>query len=106
VTVRHRIGLFPRRVWEAARPSSSDGKGSGTWYLCRRTAGAHERWLRPSTFKERPAKVDFATKAPRQLTRLGNQGALGTFDITPDGKAIVFDRSRENSYIVRIDLPK
>ena len=50
--------------------------------------------------------VDFATKAHRQLTRLGNQGALGTFDVTPDGKAIVFDRSRENSDIVLIDLPK
>jgi Tol biopolymer transport system component len=49
---------------------------------------------------------DFATKTPRQLTRLSNQGALGTFDITPDGKAIVFDRSRENSDIVLIDLPK
>ena len=50
--------------------------------------------------------VDFATKAHRQLTRLGNQGALGTFDVTPDGKAIVFDRSRMNSDIVLIDLPK
>jgi Tol biopolymer transport system component len=50
--------------------------------------------------------VDFTTKTPRQLTRLSNQGALGTFDVTPDGKAIVFDRSRENSDIVLIDLPK
>jgi Tol biopolymer transport system component len=49
---------------------------------------------------------DFAAKTPRQVTRLSNQGALGTFDITPDGKAIVFDRSRENSDIVLIDLPK
>ncbi len=49
---------------------------------------------------------DFATKTPRQLTRLSNQGAIGTFDITPDGKAIVFDRTRENSDIVLIDLPK
>jgi Tol biopolymer transport system component len=49
---------------------------------------------------------DFATKAHRQLSRLANQGAIGTFDITPDGKAIVFDRSRENSDIVLIDLPK
>jgi Tol biopolymer transport system component len=49
---------------------------------------------------------DFAAKTPRQLTRLSNQGALGTFDITPDGKAVVFDRSRENSDIVLIDLPK
>jgi Tol biopolymer transport system component len=49
---------------------------------------------------------DFATKAHRQLTHLSNQGALATFDITPDGQAIVFDRSRENSDIVLIDLPK
>ena len=50
--------------------------------------------------------IDFTTRKPRQLTRLGNQGALGTFDVTPDGKAIVFDRSRENSDIVLIDQPK
>ena len=50
--------------------------------------------------------LDFATKASRQLTRLSNQGHIATFDITPDGKQIVFDRSRENSDIVLIDLPK
>jgi hypothetical protein len=30
--------------------------------------------------------------------------AMRTFDITPDGKQIVFDRERENSDIVLIDL--
>jgi Tol biopolymer transport system component len=50
--------------------------------------------------------LDFASKSTRQLTRLTDQGALRTFDITPDGKYIVFDRSRENSDIVLIDLPK
>jgi Tol biopolymer transport system component len=49
---------------------------------------------------------NFATKQSRRLTRLSNQGDLGTFDITPDGKAIVFDRSRENADIVLIDLPR
>jgi Tol biopolymer transport system component len=49
---------------------------------------------------------DFAAKASRQLTHLGNHGALGTFDITSDGKAIVFDRLQENSDIVLIELPK
>jgi hypothetical protein len=29
-----------------------------------------------------------------------------SFDITPDGKHIVFDRIRQNSDIVLIDLPK
>ena len=50
--------------------------------------------------------LDFATKTSRQITQLGNQGALRTFDITPDGKYIVFDRSRQNSNIVLIDLAK
>jgi Tol biopolymer transport system component len=50
--------------------------------------------------------LDFATKQSRQLTRFSNHGALRTFDITPDGKYIVFDRSKQNSNIVLIDLPK
>jgi len=31
---------------------------------------------------------------------------MRTFDITPDGKQIVFDRVRENSDIVLIDLSR
>src|SRR5207247_10877748 len=50
--------------------------------------------------------LNLATKESRQITRLGNLGTLRTFDITPDGKYIVFDRSRQNSNIVLIDLPK
>ena len=50
--------------------------------------------------------LDLATKQSRQLTRFSNQGALRTFDITPDGKYIVFDRSRQNSNIVLIELPR
>jgi WD40 repeat protein len=50
--------------------------------------------------------LDFATKKSRPLTRLDNHGRLGTFDITPDGTHIVFDRSRQNSNIVLIDRPK
>jgi Tol biopolymer transport system component len=50
--------------------------------------------------------LDLATRKTRQLTRLGNQGQIGFFDITPDGTEIVFDRSRENSDIVLIELPK
>jgi Tol biopolymer transport system component len=50
--------------------------------------------------------LDLATKKTRPLTRLNTSGAMRTFDITPDGKQIVFDRLRENSDIVLIDLPK
>jgi hypothetical protein len=49
---------------------------------------------------------DFVSKKSRPLTHLGNLGALRTFDITPDGKYIVFDRSRQNSDIVLIEVPK
>ncbi len=50
--------------------------------------------------------LDLATGTRRQLTRLDNKGALRTFDITTDGKSIVFDRLRQNSNIVLIELPK
>jgi Tol biopolymer transport system component len=50
--------------------------------------------------------LDMATKTTRQLTHLTENATMRTFDITPDGKQIVFDRLRENSDIVLIDLPK
>ena len=48
--------------------------------------------------------LDIATRQTRQLSRLNNRAAMRSFDITPDGKQIVFDRLRENSDIVLIDL--
>jgi len=50
--------------------------------------------------------LDLVTKKTRQLTHLHNSAAMRTFDITPDGRSIVFDRLRENSDIVLIDLPR
>jgi Tol biopolymer transport system component len=53
--------------------------------------------------------LNFSTKTTRQLTRFSNHGTLrnfGNFDITPDGKQIVFDRGRDNSDVVLIELPK
>jgi len=50
--------------------------------------------------------LDLATNKTRPLTRLSDHGSLHTFDITPDAKEIVFDRLRNNSDIVLIDLPK
>jgi hypothetical protein len=49
-------------------------------------------------------RLDLATGQTRLLGRLGN-GISTSFDITPDGRQIVFDRTRENSEIVLIDLP-
>ena len=50
--------------------------------------------------------LDLETMKTRQLAHLINSATVRTFDITPDGKQIVFDRLRENSDIVLIDLPK
>ena len=50
--------------------------------------------------------LDLASMKSRLLTRLQNSAAMRTFDVTPDGKHIVFDRLRENSQVVMIDLPK
>ena len=50
--------------------------------------------------------LDLATKKSRQLSRFNNSAATQSFDVTADGKQIVFDRVRENSDIVLIDLAR
>jgi Tol biopolymer transport system component len=50
--------------------------------------------------------VDLETQKTRQVTGFSDRGFLNHFDITPDGKYLVFDRSRQNSDVVLIDLPK
>jgi tricorn protease-like protein len=47
--------------------------------------------------------LDLGTMRSRRLTRLSD-AVMRTFDITPDGSRIVFDRLREKSAIVLIDL--
>jgi Tol biopolymer transport system component len=50
--------------------------------------------------------LDLATKKNRRLTTLHNNATIRAFDITPDGRNIVFDRLRESSDIVLIDLAR
>jgi serine/threonine protein kinase/Tol biopolymer transport system component len=49
---------------------------------------------------------DLVTAERRQITRLDNKGAVRGFDVTPEGKHIVFDRTLQNSDVVLIDRPK
>ena len=67
--------------------------GRGLVYMQNDTPG-QDFWL-----------LDLTTMQSRQLTRLNSLDTMRTFDITPDGKQIVFDRLHENSDIVLIDLP-
>jgi Tol biopolymer transport system component len=48
--------------------------------------------------------LDLASMKERRLTELGGADAMLNFDITPDGKQIVFDRLSEESDIVLIEL--
>jgi len=67
--------------------------GSGLVYLPR--IQGFDFWL-----------YEFATGNSHQIAQLENKGALRTFDITRDGKSIVFDRSRQNSNVVLIDVSR
>jgi len=50
--------------------------------------------------------LDVATGTTRRLTALRPGESLQRFDVSPDGSRIVFERVRENSDIVLIDLAK
>jgi serine/threonine protein kinase/Tol biopolymer transport system component len=80
-------------VW--ARPGGYRFLPNGTGIVYLPRIHAIDFWL-----------FDLVTKRTRPLTHFSNQGTIRTFDITADGRSIVFDRSRQNSDIVLIDLPK
>jgi Tol biopolymer transport system component len=50
--------------------------------------------------------VDLDTGRRRQLTNLKPGYSIRSFDVAPDGRQILFDRVRQNSDIVLIDLAR
>jgi Tol biopolymer transport system component len=48
---------------------------------------------------------DLVTGSRKPLTKLQSDGSPRRFDVSPDGKQILFERVRENSDIVLIELP-
>jgi serine/threonine protein kinase len=48
--------------------------------------------------------LDLTSMQSRRLTRLEGPAEMRTFDVTPDGSEIVFDRLRRNSDLVLIEL--
>jgi hypothetical protein len=50
--------------------------------------------------------LDLVTDETRQLARLSDPAVMQTFDITRDGKQIVFDRLRFQTDLVLIERPK
>jgi serine/threonine protein kinase/dipeptidyl aminopeptidase/acylaminoacyl peptidase len=49
---------------------------------------------------------DLGTGQRRQLTRLRPGESLHRFDVSPDGKRVLFERVRENSDVVLFELPR
>jgi hypothetical protein len=60
-------------------------------------------YLRGSTFVPEFWLLDIATGESRQLAALDELGTVRTFDITQDGRSIVFDRVQQNSDVVLIE---
>jgi len=56
-------------------------------------------------WKQNFVMLDLATGNLRPLTNLRPEVRMQSFDVSPDGKQIVFDRYRQNSDVVLIDLP-
>jgi dipeptidyl aminopeptidase/acylaminoacyl peptidase len=50
--------------------------------------------------------LDLTTQTARPISHLANSATIRAFDVTPDGKQIIFDRLRDNADIALIDLPK
>jgi serine/threonine protein kinase len=67
--------------------------GTGLVYMLGNTMAEQDFWL-----------LDLNTLRSRRLTQLSSSAVMRTFDITPDGKRIVFDRLTEDSDILLIDL--
>ena len=67
--------------------------GTGLVYMLGSTLAEQDFWL-----------LDLSTMRSRRLTRLSSSAAMRSFDITSDGKRIVFDRLSEDSEILLIDL--
>jgi serine/threonine protein kinase/Tol biopolymer transport system component len=67
--------------------------GTGLVYMLGDTMAEQDFWL-----------LDLGTMQSRRLSRLNNSAVMRTFDITPDGKRIVFDRLTGDSDILIIDL--
>ena len=64
--------------------------------------------LMQSDWTDKPnfSLLDIATGRIRRLTDLRPDPGIRSFDVSPDGKQILFDRYRENSDVVLIDLPR
>jgi Tol biopolymer transport system component/DNA-binding winged helix-turn-helix (wHTH) protein len=48
--------------------------------------------------------VDLVTGEQRQLTNFGREFLVNDFDVSPDGRELLFDRQKENANVILIDV--
>jgi hypothetical protein len=70
--------------------------------IAHKRAGGEKWSATPRTQRKR----DLKTGRERQLTALGRGFTIGDFDISPDGRELIFDRSKDQSDVVLIERPK
>ncbi|HEY6843005.1 MAG TPA: DNA-binding protein, partial [Thermoanaerobaculia bacterium] len=59
--------------------------------------------LRGDMHHQNFAVIDLATGRERALTSFAGHFAIGDFDVSPDGREIVFEREQNNSHVVMIE---
>ena len=86
------LSLPPIRVLSSAAIASARFRflpnGNGLVYMQGSAVTSKDFWV-----------LDMSTQKSRQLARLSSPATMSTFDISPDGKQIVFDRLQENALV-------
>ena len=101
----YRHDLFRESRERRRRAATAAEADSHPW----RQASRVSRWRRRAGLKGDISHkefwlVDLPTGRERQLTNLGRQFAIGDFDVSPDGREIIFDQAREESDVVLFEL--
>jgi serine/threonine protein kinase len=97
------LAVTPEGVAHPLPPLSVDRLGDSYRFL----PGGKQLVVKQGGFRRQDFfSFDLTSGQQRPLTKLRHGDSLLRFDVSPDGKRIVFERVRENSDIVLIELPR
>jgi Tol biopolymer transport system component len=97
------LAVTPEGVAHPLPPLSVDRLGDSYRFL----PGGKQLVVKQGGFRRQDFfAFDLTSGQQRPLTKLRHGDSFLRFDVSPDGKRIVFERVRENSDIVLIELPR